>query len=101
MRGDRAGVAAGGGPDPPPLGSRGAASPRGAPGSPHQALPRPRPHARLSAAQAWLRLYGYLPQPSRQMSTMRSAQTLSSALAEMQKFYGITVTGILDEETKA
>uniref|UniRef100_A0A8C3JSA8 Matrix metallopeptidase 15 n=1 Tax=Calidris pygmaea TaxID=425635 RepID=A0A8C3JSA8_9CHAR len=52
-------------------------------------------------AEAWLRLYGYLPQPSPQMSTMHSAQTFSSALAEMQKFYGITVTGILDEETKA
>ncbi|XP_064015831.1 matrix metalloproteinase-15 [Pogoniulus pusillus] len=52
-------------------------------------------------AEAWLRLYGYLPQPSRQMSTMRSAQTFSAALAEMQKFYGIPVTGVLDEETKA
>lgn len=61
----------------------------------------PPPHAGLSPTQAWLRLYGYLPQPSRQMSTMHSAQTFSSALAEMQKFYGITVTGILDEETKA
>lgn len=54
-----------------------------------------------SPAQAWLRLYGYLPQPSRRMSTMRSAETFSAALAEMQKFYGITVTGVLDEETKA
>lgn len=51
-------------------------------------------------SQAWLRLYGYLPQSSRQMSTMRSAQIFSSALSEMQKFYGITVTGVLDEETK-
>lgn len=50
--------------------------------------------------QAWLRLYGYLPQSSRQMSTMRSAQIFSSALSEMQRFYGIPVTGILDEETK-
>ncbi|EMP32540.1 Matrix metalloproteinase-15 [Chelonia mydas] len=49
---------------------------------------------------AWLRLYGYLPQSSRQMSTMRSAQILASALSEMQRFYGITVTGVLDEETK-
>uniref|UniRef100_A0A8C5KIW8 Matrix metallopeptidase 15 n=1 Tax=Jaculus jaculus TaxID=51337 RepID=A0A8C5KIW8_JACJA len=52
-------------------------------------------------AENWLRLYGYLPQPSRHMSTMRSAQILASALAEMQRFYGIPVTGVLDEETKA
>ncbi|XP_038610563.1 matrix metalloproteinase-15 [Tachyglossus aculeatus] len=51
-------------------------------------------------AENWLRLYGYLPQPSRQMSTMRSAQILASAISEMQRFYGITVTGVLDEETK-
>lgn len=54
-----------------------------------------------SPLQNWLRLYGYLPQPSRHMSTMRSAQILASALAEMQRFYGIPVTGVLDEETKA
>lgn len=52
-------------------------------------------------AENWLRLYGYLPQPSRHMSTMRSTQILASALAEMQRFYGIPVTGVLDEETKA
>ncbi|XP_014401002.1 PREDICTED: matrix metalloproteinase-15, partial [Myotis brandtii] len=51
-------------------------------------------------AENWLRLYGYLPQPSRHMSTMRSAQILASALSEMQRFYGIPVTGVLDEETK-
>ncbi|XP_020819161.1 matrix metalloproteinase-15 isoform X1 [Phascolarctos cinereus] len=52
-------------------------------------------------AENWLRFYGYLPQPSRQMSTMRSAQILASAISEMQRFYGITITGVLDEETKA
>nr|XP_003416326.1 matrix metalloproteinase-15 [Loxodonta africana] len=52
-------------------------------------------------AEKWLRLYGYLPQPSSYMSTLRSAQILASALAEMQRFYGIPVTGVLDEETKA
>lgn len=57
--------------------------------------------AEVYAAENWLRLYGYLPQPSRHMSTMRSAQILASALAEMQNFYGIPVTGVLDEETKA
>lgn len=51
--------------------------------------------------QGWLQFYGYLPQSNRQMSTLRSAQTLSSALSEMQSFYGIPVTGVLDEETKA
>ncbi|XP_062996950.1 matrix metalloproteinase-15 [Elgaria multicarinata webbii] len=34
------------------------------------------------------------------MSTLRSAQILSSAVSEMQSFYGIPVTGVLDEETK-
>lgn len=88
MKGRGAGVQSGGGRSFPSgswgaLGLLGAGLTRGSPG------------------QAWLRLYGYLPQPSRRMSTMRSAQTFSAALAEMQKFYGITVTGVLDEETKA
>lgn len=55
----------------------------------------------VASLQNWLRLYGYLPQPNRHMSTLRSAQILASALAEMQRFYGIPVTGVLDEETKA
>lgn len=63
--------------------------------------PGPADQAVASPLQNWLRLYGYLPQPSRHMSTMRSAQILASALAEMQRFYGIPVTGVLDEETKA
>ncbi|KAM4721653.1 matrix metalloproteinase-15 [Rhinophrynus dorsalis] len=53
-----------------------------------------------SKAEAWLRLYGYLPQASRQMSTLRSAQILSSAISEMQTFYGIPVTGELDQNTR-
>ncbi|XP_029465119.1 matrix metalloproteinase-15 [Rhinatrema bivittatum] len=52
-------------------------------------------------AEAWLRLYGYLPQASRQMSTMRTAQILSAAVSEMQRFYGIPVTGVMDERTIA
>lgn len=64
-------------------------------------MPGPADQAMASPLQNWLRLYGYLPQPSRHMSTMRSAQILASALAEMQRFYGIPVTGVLDEETKA
>ena len=67
----------------------------------HVCLEGPADHVVASPLQNWLRLYGYLPQPSRHMSTMRSAQILASALAEMQRFYGIPVTGVLDEETKA
>uniref|UniRef100_G1NSX7 Membrane-type matrix metalloproteinase 1 n=1 Tax=Myotis lucifugus TaxID=59463 RepID=G1NSX7_MYOLU len=78
----------------PSSGSLGAAEPGAV--SPEQAMLT----TVVSPLQNWLRLYGYLPQPSRHMSTMRSAQILASALSEMQRFYGIPVTGVLDEETK-
>uniref|UniRef100_A0AAY5F6E8 Peptidase metallopeptidase domain-containing protein n=1 Tax=Electrophorus electricus TaxID=8005 RepID=A0AAY5F6E8_ELEEL len=48
---------------------------------------------------SWLRMYGYLPQASGQMSTMRSAQILSNAISEMQRFYGLQVTGQMDPST--
>ncbi|XDV17436.1 hypothetical protein PO909_023291 [Leuciscus waleckii] len=41
-------------------------------------------------------MYGYLPQASRQMSTMRSAQILSNAISDMQRFYGLEITGQMD-----
>lgn len=44
-------------------------------------------------------MYGYLPQASRQMSTMRSAQILSNAVSDMQRFYGLEVTGQMDPQT--
>ncbi|TSL68252.1 Matrix metalloproteinase-15 [Bagarius yarrelli] len=50
-------------------------------------------------AESWLRMYGYLPQASRQMSTMRSAQILSNAVSDMQRFYGLEVTGEMDPAT--
>ncbi|XP_053369058.1 matrix metalloproteinase-15 [Clarias gariepinus] len=50
-------------------------------------------------AESWLRTYGYLPQASRQMSTMRSAQILSNAISDMQRFYGLEVTGVMDPGT--
>ncbi|XP_030620581.1 matrix metalloproteinase-15 [Chanos chanos] len=50
-------------------------------------------------AESWLRMYGYLPQASRQMSTMRSAEILSSAIRDMQRFYGLEVTGEMDSTT--
>ncbi|KAG7268551.1 LOW QUALITY PROTEIN: hypothetical protein CRUP_036308 [Coryphaenoides rupestris] len=48
---------------------------------------------------SWLRMYGYLPQASRQMSTMSSAQILSRAVGDMQRFYSLEVTGQMDEQT--
>uniref|UniRef100_A0A8C5N5X4 Peptidase metallopeptidase domain-containing protein n=1 Tax=Gouania willdenowi TaxID=441366 RepID=A0A8C5N5X4_GOUWI len=49
--------------------------------------------------QSWLRMYGYLPQASRQMSTMRSAQIMSKAVSDMQRFYSLEVTGQMDPQT--
>ncbi|KAG9352534.1 hypothetical protein JZ751_020948 [Albula glossodonta] len=54
---------------------------------------------RADVIPSWLRMYGYLPQASRQMSTMRSAQILSNAIGDMQRFYGLTVTGEMDPAT--
>ncbi|MCJ8734455.1 hypothetical protein PDJAM_G00235560 [Pangasius djambal] len=50
-------------------------------------------------AETWLRTYGYLSQASRQMSTMQSAQILSTALKDMQRFYGLDITGQVDAAT--
>ncbi|KAE8296599.1 Matrix metalloproteinase-14 [Larimichthys crocea] len=51
------------------------------------------------SAEAWLRKFGYLSQASRQMSTMQSAQILSKAISNMQRFYGLEVTGVMDPAT--
>ncbi|XP_061630964.1 matrix metalloproteinase-15 isoform X1 [Phyllopteryx taeniolatus] len=51
--------------------------------------------------EAWLRQFGYLSQASRRMSTMQSAQTLSRATSDMQRFYGLEVTGTSDAATVA
>ncbi|CAL8359043.1 unnamed protein product [Lota lota] len=50
-------------------------------------------------AESWLRQFGYLSQASRQMSTMHSSQVLSKAIADMQRFYGLQVTGEMDPPT--
>ncbi|XP_034542378.1 matrix metalloproteinase-15 [Notolabrus celidotus] len=53
------------------------------------------------SAESWLRKFGYLSQASRQMSTMQSAQILSKAVSDMQRFYGLQVTGEMDAATVA
>ncbi|XP_010881760.2 matrix metalloproteinase-15 [Esox lucius] len=50
-------------------------------------------------AESWLRRFGYLSQASKQMSTMQSSQILSSAISDMQLFYGLSVTGEMDPAT--
>ncbi|MBN3317053.1 MMP16 protein, partial [Atractosteus spatula] len=49
--------------------------------------------------QAWLQRYGYLPPTDPRMSVLRSAQTMQSAIAAMQRLYGLNVTGTLDQNT--
>ncbi|XP_058501820.1 matrix metalloproteinase-14 [Solea solea] len=53
------------------------------------------------SAEAWLRRFGYLSQASRQMSTMQSAHILSNAISDMQRVYGLEVTGHMDPATVA
>ncbi|KAL3059362.1 hypothetical protein OYC64_011314 [Pagothenia borchgrevinki] len=49
--------------------------------------------------ETWLKNYGYLLPHDLRTSDLRQEKAMQSAVAAMQRFYGIPVTGILDETT--
>uniref|UniRef100_A0A4W2INF6 Membrane-type matrix metalloproteinase 1 n=1 Tax=Bos indicus x Bos taurus TaxID=30522 RepID=A0A4W2INF6_BOBOX len=49
--------------------------------------------------QNWLKSYGYLLPYDSRSSALHSGKALQSAVATMQQFYGIPVTGVLDQTT--
>nr|XP_038022210.1 matrix metalloproteinase-24-like isoform X1 [Anas platyrhynchos] len=52
-----------------------------------------------STGRSWLKTYGYLLPSDSQMSALQAGKAVQSAVATMQQFYGIPVTGVLDQTT--
>ncbi|KAK2520586.1 hypothetical protein Q9233_011222 [Columba guinea] len=55
--------------------------------------------ADTSPGRVWLKTYGYLLPSDSQTSALQSGKAVQSAVATMQQFYGIPVTGVLDQTT--
>lgn len=55
--------------------------------------------ANVSVSQTWLKTYGYLLPHAIRTSDLWQETVLRGAVASMQRFYGIPVTGSLDETT--
>lgn len=49
--------------------------------------------------QSWLKTYGYLLPSDTRMSALHSGKVMQSAVSTMQQFYGIPITGVLDQTT--